>query len=114
MAVNGTTLRNEMVEFDVTSLRMVDGGDFGDSYNYAPPRDDLLVAAPTQEEVEVVEAGLLRAKLVVRRSYDWPRRVEHDGSRRSDDTIPGTTAFVRKSAHPDVLLGLVAKHCRTA
>ena len=32
----------------------------------------------------------------------------------SDETIPGTTAFVRKSAHPDVLLGLVAKHCRTA
>jgi CheY-like chemotaxis protein len=32
----------------------------------------------------------------------------------SDETIPGTNAFVRKSAHPDVLLGLVAKHCRGA
>jgi CheY-like chemotaxis protein len=32
----------------------------------------------------------------------------------ADDTIPGATAFVRKSAHPDVLLGLVAKHCRSA
>ena len=32
----------------------------------------------------------------------------------SDDAIPGTTAFVRKSAHPDVLLGLVAKHWRPA
>ena len=63
----------QMVEFDVTSLRMVDGGDFGDSYNYAPPRDDLLVAAPTQEEVEVVEAGLLRAKLVV--PPDVPEKV---------------------------------------
>jgi len=28
-----------------------------------------------------------------------------------DETIPGATAFVRKSAHPDVLLGLVAKLC---
>jgi len=32
----------------------------------------------------------------------------------SDETIPGANAFVRKSAHPDVLLGLVAKHCRGA
>ena len=31
----------------------------------------------------------------------------------SDETIPGANAFVRKSAHPDVLLGLVAKHYRS-
>ena len=32
----------------------------------------------------------------------------------SDETVPGANAFVRKSAHPDVLLGLVAKHFRSA
>jgi len=83
----GTTLRNGLLEFDVSSLRLVDGGDFGDSYNYAPPHGDLLVDEPVDERVELVEAGPLRARLVVRRTYEWPRRVEADGSRRSADTV---------------------------
>jgi len=83
---DGTTLRNELLELDLSSLRIVDGGDYGDSYNYAPPHDDLLVDVPVHEEVTVVEAGPLRARIAARRTYEWPRRVEPYGSGRSRDT----------------------------
>jgi alpha-mannosidase len=82
-----TFLRNEALEFDVASLRIVDGGDFGDSYNYAPPLSDRVVDEPVAEQVETLETGPLRARLVVRRTYEWPRAVEPDGSRRSADEI---------------------------
>jgi hypothetical protein len=84
---SGTLLRNEALEFDVASLRIVDGGDFGDSYNYAPPLSDRAVDEPVAEQVETLETGPLRARLVVRRTYEWPRAVEPDGSRRSADEI---------------------------
>jgi mannosylglycerate hydrolase len=84
---SGTTLRNDLLEFDVASLRVADGGDFGDSYNYAPPQEDLLVDEPAEERVEVLDDDPLRAALVLRRTYEWPRRVEPDGSRRSGETI---------------------------
>ena len=97
VAARGTTLRNELLEFDVSSLRLVDGGDFGDSYNYAPPSDDRLVGEPVrelvevfepiEETVEIIEAHSLRARVAVRRTYEWPRFVEPDGSRRGDETI---------------------------
>jgi alpha-mannosidase len=46
--------------------RLVDGGDAGDSYNYAPPRDDAKVDKP--EDVHVEFSG--REVLVVR-TYRW-------------------------------------------
>src|SRR5205823_1971817 len=55
VAANGTRLRNELLEFDVASLRIVDGGDFGDSYSYAPPRKDRLVEEPADEVLEITE-----------------------------------------------------------
>ena len=67
----GTTLANELVELDLTSLRLVDGGDFGDSYNYAPPQDDVLVDAPSASRIDVLERGPLRARLVLHRTYEW-------------------------------------------
>jgi alpha-mannosidase len=84
--VDGTVLRNGTVDVDVSAVRLVDGGDFGDSYNYAPPADDVVVAEPEQERVEHVEAGPLRARVVLHRVYRWPRRVE-PGSRRSSDSV---------------------------
>jgi alpha-mannosidase len=71
------------VELDVASLRIVDGGDFGDSYNYAPPRVDGVIDKPVEERVEIVDAG----RLVIHRVYEWPRAVEPDGSRRSGETV---------------------------
>jgi mannosylglycerate hydrolase len=85
--VDGTLLRNGLVEWDAATLRLVDGGDFGDSYNYAPPAHDLVVTDPVDERVEVVEPGPLRARLLIHRTYLWPRGIEPDGSGRSTETV---------------------------
>jgi mannosylglycerate hydrolase len=63
---------------DVSSLtRIVRGKDIGDSYNYAPPADDVLVDVPTDERIERVENGPLRRVDVLHRTYVWDdRRVE--------------------------------------
>ncbi|MGN9838738.1 glycoside hydrolase family 38 C-terminal domain-containing protein [Nonomuraea sp. H19] len=52
--------------------RIVDGGDVGDTYNHAPPLDDLLVSEPESVEVELVCSGPLVAAVDVRRAYRWP------------------------------------------
>ena len=86
--IDRTTLRNGLVELDVASIRIVEGGDFGDSYNYAPPTEDALVDEPREERIALSEVDALRARLVLRRTYAWPRGVEPDGTRRSADIVP--------------------------
>jgi alpha-mannosidase len=49
----------------------VRGKDFGDSYNYAPPKNDELVETPVAERRETVEDGPLRRVDVFHRSYVW-------------------------------------------
>jgi alpha-mannosidase len=66
--------------------RIVDGGDFGDSYNYGPPARDLLVDTPSAVEVRAELDGPVRGRLVVKRRYAWPRGVERDGSARTAAT----------------------------
>ncbi len=56
--------------------RLVDGGDFGDSYNYSPPRNDTLVDTPTEVAVRIVEQGPVRARVVITASYRWPDHVD--------------------------------------
>ncbi|WP_329348053.1 alpha-mannosidase [Streptomyces sp. NBC_01261] len=68
--------------------RLVDGGDRGDSYNYAPPAHDVLVTEPTEIAVEVVENGPLRARLRVIRVYEWPAALSADRDLRSEQTVP--------------------------
>lgn len=68
--------------------RLVDGGDRGDSYNYAPPAHDVLVSEPTEIAVEVVETGPLRARLRVTRVYAWPAALSADRDLRSEQTVP--------------------------
>ena len=103
VTVTGRSLANGLVEISVeadgslvargggTTLRgvgrLVDGGDYGDSYNYAPPRHDRLVETPTEVAVEMGHRGPLLGELVVRRWYDWPTEVLADGSARADTTI---------------------------
>ncbi len=67
--------------------RLVDGGDFGDSYNYGPPRSDRLVETPREVRSEILERGPLRGRLAVNRRYDLPRGVEADGSARTRDEV---------------------------
>ncbi|MFI6250490.1 alpha-mannosidase [Streptomyces sp. NPDC051016] len=69
--------------------RLVDGGDRGDSYNYAPPAHDVLVSEPARVAVELLEAGPLRARLLVTRVYDWPEALSaEDRDRRAARTVP--------------------------
>ena len=67
--------------------RLVDGGDVGDSYNYAPPTTDMLIERPLRVGIELGEAGPLRGHLVVTRSYAWPAGVLDDLSARSTETV---------------------------
>ena len=51
--------------------RLVDGGDAGDSYNYAPPEPDHVIDAPESVRVELVAEGPVRGELRTTSSYLW-------------------------------------------
>jgi mannosylglycerate hydrolase len=55
--------------------RLVDGGDGGDTYNWCPPDAERLVGTPTAVRTEVEEAGPVRGRLAVIRTYDLPTHV---------------------------------------
>lgn len=67
--------------------RLVDGGDRGDSYNYAPPARDALVSEPIQITVQVIESGPLRSRMRVTRVYEWPVALSSDRDQRSGHTV---------------------------
>src|SRR3546814_20137978 len=48
---------------------LVDGGDVGDTYNWCPPADDVLVTRPSSVAARVVEAGPVRARIGVVRTF---------------------------------------------
>ncbi|MDT0386109.1 glycoside hydrolase family 38 N-terminal domain-containing protein [Streptomyces dubilierae] len=99
------TLTNGLVEVEVASDgtldvtgpdgtilygvgRLVDGGDRGDSYNYAPPAADVLVSEPVRVVVDVLETGPLRARLRVTRVFAWPAGLSSDRDVRSEQNVP--------------------------
>ena len=68
--------------------RIVDGGDFGDSYNYGPPASDLVVDTPSSVRVTTELEGPVRGRLAITRRFDWPSGVLEDGSARTVETEP--------------------------
>lgn len=66
--------------------RIVDGGDRGDSYNYGPPANDVVVEEPHEVAIDVVEQGPLRAVFAVTRTYEWPESLA-DVDSRSPRTV---------------------------
>ena len=66
--------------------RLVDGGDLGDSYNYSPPSNDLLIDAPDQVAVSLTEQGPLRAMATIRATYTWPDYVDGGSQKRIGGT----------------------------
>jgi hypothetical protein len=62
--------------------RLVDEGDQGDTYTWSPPAHDTIVDQPDAVSVEVAEQGPVRGRLVVRRTFVWPERVDDDRSTR--------------------------------
>ncbi|WP_433226034.1 alpha-mannosidase [Actinomadura formosensis] len=65
--------------------RIVDDGDLGDSYNYAPPAHDRIVGDPLTVDVRPVRAGPLVAVLDIVRTYRWPASGDLETGTRSDD-----------------------------
>ncbi|MEV6965233.1 hypothetical protein AB0M47_08955 [Hamadaea sp. NPDC051192] len=73
VSVDGSIVDNGVLRFDVADIGLVvDGGDVGDSYNYAAPDADVLVSTPVSTSVSVVSAGPLVAVVDVTRVYEWP------------------------------------------
>jgi alpha-mannosidase len=68
--------------------RLVDGGDYGDTYNYGPPTDDRIVDRPTAVVVTVRERGPIRGRIDITARYDWPIGLLPDGTGRSETTAP--------------------------
>ena len=74
----------------VAGVRLVDGGDGGDTYNYSPPGMDRVVDAPETVAVHVVERGPVRAALELTATYAWPVGAVGDMrfcERREDDLV---------------------------
>jgi mannosylglycerate hydrolase len=95
--------------------RLVDGGDAGDLYNYAPPAADLLVAEPDAVAVATVAAGPLRGELAVERSYRWPLGLDPAETARSAElaAIPTVTRVELRAGEPFVRLRVeVDNRCR--
>ena len=56
---------------------LVDGGDVGDTYNWCPPLTDTVVDAPIDGRPPAcVEAGPVRGRLEITRTYELPTHVE--------------------------------------
>jgi alpha-mannosidase len=125
VTLDGTRLANGLVEVEVrpdgclrvsgggTTLdgvgRLVDGGDAGDSYNYAPPDDDLVVSRPESVTVTPAASGPLRAAVEVVRAYRWPRGLDGDGGlARSAELleVPVTTRVELRAGEPFARLRL--------
>lgn len=76
--------------------RLVEGGDSGDSYNYAPPASDHLVFDADRVEVRPVATGPLLGSFEITRSYLWPASTDlraRSTDRRSVDVV--TTVELR-------------------
>ncbi|WP_103504113.1 MULTISPECIES: glycoside hydrolase family 38 C-terminal domain-containing protein [unclassified Streptomyces] len=67
-----------------------DGGDLGDTYNYAPPAADVLVREPEQVRVTAGPASPLAASYTVERDYHWPMAGDFATGGRSARTEPVT------------------------
>lgn len=73
--------------------RIVDGGDVGDTYNYGPPAQDLLVEAPAHVRVHTAEGGPLLGALVVDRVFDWPAGLAPGRQSRSPEKCQTTVTM---------------------
>jgi hypothetical protein len=70
--------------------RLVDGGDGGDTYNYSPPREDLVVDTPESVTLATTETGPVRARVQITATYRWPVAAigdELECSARTDETV---------------------------
>jgi alpha-mannosidase len=69
---------------------LVDGGDLGDTYNYAPPAADTLVTEPDRVAVTALPGSPLAAALEITRDYRWPAAGDFASGGRTAATVPVT------------------------
>lgn len=95
--------------------RLVDEGDFGDTYNWAPTADERPIVAPLTTEVIVRERGPVRGVIEVRCTYRWPLAAAPDGTSRSSNTVdvPVTTELELRAGEPFLRLRVMLDNpCR--
>lgn len=63
--------------------RLVDGADWGDTYNYSPPEGDSQIADPESVEITPLGDGPLSASIKVTRAFAIPARFDPQASARS-------------------------------
>ena len=85
---NGTFSINGLAGFG----QLVDGGDIGDTYNWCPPLVETLVDAPITVVTRVIEAGPVRGRLEVLRTYALPTHID-DQARVGSQTIEVRTTL---------------------
>ena len=72
VVVEPDRMSNGLVSVSLDDLgRIVEGRDVGDTYNYAPPGDDVLVDEPERVSTEIVEAGPVLGRFEIARTYRW-------------------------------------------
>jgi mannosylglycerate hydrolase len=70
--------------------RLVDDGDGGDTYNYSPPDNDVVVDRPDVVFIDTPETGPARARVIIDAGYTWPAFAigdERSCSRRSEEIV---------------------------
>ncbi|MEV0665558.1 alpha-mannosidase [Actinomadura luteofluorescens] len=82
--------------------RVVDGGDLGDSYNYAPPAEDRIVGDPVTVDVRPVWNGPLVAALDIVRTYRWPASgdVARDARSETEEDVTVSTRAELRAGEP--------------
>ncbi|MEV5897804.1 glycoside hydrolase family 38 C-terminal domain-containing protein [Nonomuraea fuscirosea] len=78
--------------------RIVNRGDVGDTYNYAPPLADQEVVEAEMVTIESVTSGPLIAAVDVRRVYNWPASAEISGG------SPEVPAITRSSRVEEIVV----------
>jgi mannosylglycerate hydrolase len=86
--------------------RLVDGGDLGDTYNYAPPGSDRIVDMPRSVQVDPVCSGPLVAAVDVVRGHRWPAAgdIAGDGRSTATEDVVVTTRVELRAGEPYVRL----------
>ncbi|MFC6016887.1 hypothetical protein ACFP2T_11795 [Plantactinospora solaniradicis] len=93
VADDGTLLLHTPAGLRVGGIgRIVDGGDVGDSYNYAPPATDSSIDKPQSVRTAILHEGPVVAVLDVLRTYRWPVGAELAAGSRSVRTESVTVA----------------------
>ena len=117
-----TALRNGLVTVQVDRLtgtfaidghtgmgRLVDDGDRGDTYNWCPPANGRVVDRPAAVEIDVIERGPVRGRIVVTRTYAFPAEIIDEERVGRVDTRVTTTLEVRQG-EPFVRIEVALDH----